>query len=93
MAQYEKYYAQTLQEIRNVIGVKAGIHKELRIIRWIARDNDGTLMTYSDKPEVFTNHAGDMFWTGGNPVLIDKKLFPEITWESGPKELKITISL
>ena len=59
---------------------------------WVARDEDGTLFLYKDKP-----FRGSEQWHE-NPVLITglielrRELFPEIQWsDEEPTRVKITI--
>ena len=59
---------------------------------WVARDEDGTLFLYKDKPL-----RGSEQWHE-NPVLITglielrRELFPEIQWsDEEPTKVKITI--
>ena len=59
---------------------------------WLARDEDGMLYLYKDKPL-----RGSEQWHE-NPVLITglielrRELFPEVQWsDDGPTRVKITI--
>ena len=57
---------------------------------WIARDKDGLLTIYNEKPEL---HYGE-YWDGDyNTQVIDipKEMFPEITFENSPQEVKIKL--
>ena len=64
---------------------------------WIARDKDGDLYLYSEKPKaddngVFYGEADQnrIFITTSAPwVEIDSDLYPEVTFENSPKELII----
>ena len=51
---------------------------------WIARDSDGTLYIYKDKPE-----RGNGVWiTNGQLGIVDEDLFPEVQWsDPEPREL------
>lgn len=51
---------------------------------WIARDSNGTLYIYKDKPEKV-----DKVWrTDGQLALVDDDLFPEVQWsDEEPREL------
>lgn len=59
---------------------------------WIARDKDGSLYLYEEKPVRID--CGD-YWSfrdlDDNPICceIDGYLFPELTWDSEPIELVI----
>ena len=55
---------------------------------WIARDRDGSLWLYGNKPKKLVN----MFVEDGEYEslgTIDDYQFPEVTWENSPKELII----
>jgi hypothetical protein len=57
---------------------------------WIARDKvDGSLWIFNEKPlrngiEFRSPLSPDM---GGLEVMVDSRLYPELTWENSPKEL------
>ena len=53
---------------------------------WIARDSDGSLWVYEEKPIRRTNVFQPNFkeWS-----RINNDLFQEVTWENSPKELII----
>ena len=64
----------------------------VEILAWVARDEDGTLFLYKDKP-----FRGSEQWHE-NPVSITglielrRELFPEIQWsDDEPTRVKITI--
>ena len=55
---------------------------------WVARDNNGELYIYSEKPK----RMQCLFWTQGNTFLpISPELFPSLTWSDEPIEVEITI--
>lgn len=50
---------------------------------WIARDKDGSLWLYTNKP----TRKEDVFADGkAFSLLIPQDLFEEVTWENSPKE-------
>ena len=56
---------------------------------WIARDRDGFLGLYDDFPEM---HAGYFVCQPGKDVLeLNRKLFPELTFENSPQEVELKI--
>ena len=69
--------------------------KEVTIEGWVTRNESGpsdlALRVYSVKPKRMTNRK---MWNGHGEMsyLIDYRLFPEVTWESKPKRVKITIT-
>jgi len=52
---------------------------------WVARDKNGHLMLFSMLPRRMYN----MWLSVGKAMPIDKSLFPDVTWESDPKEVII----
>ena len=59
---------------------------------WVARDRDGKLILFTDEP-IKDEAMGvwDNFSPDGSIVLSDKGMFPEVTWESEPKKIKMTL--
>lgn len=58
---------------------------------WIARDKDGEISIYKNKPWKRENepyHNGE-FDSDDYYINIDKELYPEITWENSPKEFEL----
>lgn len=57
---------------------------------WIARDKNGLLTVYNEKPEL---HYVE-YWDGdyGTQVIdIPKEMFPEVTFENSPKEVELKL--
>ena len=74
--------------IENKKGVRSEYVNELW---WIARDKNGTLCIYTDEPER-VNEEFDIECMIGDSAL-DGNLFPEVTWENGPKRIKVNLEL
>ena len=58
---------------------------------WIARDKDGLLGFYSDKPQRFDDKA---WWCDPGcytALALHPDSYPEITWESEPLEVELII--
>ena len=56
---------------------------------WVARDYDGSLYMYTDKPKKMSDswYAGEFGY-----VRLDDSLFPEVQWsDEEPKEIKLSI--
>ena len=54
---------------------------------WIARDSDGSLFVYTEKP-----HKNKLCWFIDNSYCleVDNNLFPEVRWEDEePRELTL----
>jgi len=57
---------------------------------WIARDMDGSLWMFNEKPVKQGDEFRSPFYlTGGSELMMDSSLYPELTWENSPKELTI----
>ena len=57
---------------------------------WIARDRNGDLYLYENKPDTFET---DIFHPQNEDELCDQlnnDLFPEVTFENSPQEVEIT---
>lgn len=58
---------------------------------WLARDKDGSLWLFMDKP---CKSIGGVMWMPSDDcecIRIDSSLFPNITFENSPKEIMITL--
>ena len=68
------------EQIRSVVE-----NKERGLSVWIARDKDGELCLYKSKPwrNGLCFDFDDMF------MIMDKDMYPEITWENSPKEFEL----
>lgn len=74
------------EQIRSVVE-----NKERGLSVWIARDKDGEISIYKNKPWKRENepyHNGE-FDSDDYYINIDKELYPEITWENSPKEFEL----
>lgn len=63
---------------------------------WVARDQDGYISLFKDKPTRDTFDKGDVpygFWDEANSNHLELQItsFPDLTWESDPIECEITI--
>ena len=61
----------------------------VEIHAWVARDYDGSLYMYSDKPKKISD-----FWhaPGVGYMKLNDSLFPEVQWYDGePKEIRLSI--
>ena len=57
---------------------------------WIARDFDGYLNLYVNKPSLDSND--NMYYVMEDDYLnIDKELFPEVTFENSPQKIEIKL--
>lgn len=61
----------------------------METIMWVARDADGSLYMFMEKPEKFS-----MMWGTGkhNYFRIRERLFPEIKWED-PEPTKVQLKI
>lgn len=61
---------------------------------WIARDEDGDLFLYNQKPSILKNGVDpwDCFQAPNKEFLaIPNELFPEVTFENSPQEIEIKL--
>ena len=57
---------------------------------WIARDFDGFLNLYINKPKLDSND--NVYYVMEDDYLnIDKELFPEVTFENSPQQVEIKL--
>lgn len=56
---------------------------------WIARDKDGELFLYEDKPYLHNNIFYSSSCNGS--IRLKRNLFPEVTFESGPKQVELKL--
>ena len=61
-------------------------HPEATISGWVCRDEDGMLCLFSQKPK-----RGIEDWFGYYVTKLPMDSFPNLTWESDPLEVEITI--
>lgn len=50
---------------------------------WLARDEDGSLYVYGEKPVREMGFNGGGYWTGREGRRIDSCLFPDVRWDGG----------
>lgn len=93
LAMYEQDYGKMVQGLKNILGEAKKIQKEATVRGWVARDEDGELALFADKPEIDEFSTGGHFWVGEAPRTLPSKSFPQITWETGAEECEITIRL
>ena len=56
---------------------------------WIARDKDGSLWIFEEKPTFFEGGSSWVCNFGKNYAALDNSWFPEVTFENSPKEVEI----
>lgn len=56
---------------------------------WIARDLNGDLYLYEEEPI----QVGEFYFNTRctNHMELDEKLFPELSYENGPKQVKLVL--
>lgn len=64
-------------------------------ILWVARHQDGNIYGYVNEPVRFKFGGRGIFCDATYPVsrdiLLNKKFFPEVTWENSPKKVKLKL--
>lgn len=58
---------------------------------WIARNSDGTLELYHEKPIRGNTHfkASENGYMKGWIDCLDDEMYPQVTWENSPKEMTV----
>jgi hypothetical protein len=57
---------------------------------WIARNINGKLVLFEEKPYVVDGDWGT--WrTYGNYMVIDKNMFPEVTFKNSPQKVELKL--
>lgn len=64
---------------------------QLIMTAWIARDEDGALFMYKDKPSRAKSDCGGFWYSGGDYSGMDNSLFQSVTWTSEPLEVTLSI--
>ena len=91
---YDNSYKILVNKALSILSVKEKEEqKEYYISGWIARDEDGGLTFFSDKPTRETFSHGMSVWCGEGLSILYTSLFPQITWESEPQECEMTLRL
>ena len=56
---------------------------------WIARDKDGELTLFSNKPHRYT----EVWWNDefNDTMILNQNMFPNLTWEDEPIEVELVI--
>jgi len=60
---------------------------------WIARDKDGELNLYYNKPHKIEGCDGVYWADGGSIGFLPAYLAPEIHWTNSPKKVKVIIEV
>lgn len=90
---YDKSYRMCVDKALSIICAKEDEQKECSIIGYIARDKDGDLTVFSNRPTRDTFSDGMSFWCGEEPRELNPSNFPQVTYESEPVECEITLRL
>lgn len=62
-------------------------------IFYVARDKDGRLRLYEDKPIRNKTHKGCWgYYNGSWAVIINRGLFPDLSWNDEPKEVCLCLN-
>lgn len=56
---------------------------------WIARDEDGYLSLFRDKPIIFNSKWRNGYAYGTHCFRLPSGLFPEVTFENSPQEVEL----
>lgn len=56
---------------------------------WVARDKNGELYIYNEKPECYCYNDSKVWFAGGICAKLDNNLFPDLTWKDEPIEVEL----
>ena len=92
---YDNSYKMCVNKALSILSAKEEEEeqKECSIGGWVARDEDGALTVFSDKPTRENFLEDTSVWCGAKPIELDPALFPQSTWESEPQECEMTLRL
>lgn len=54
---------------------------------WVARDNNGKLYLYNEKPEYYNDLK--VWFSGRICAKLDNNIFPDLTWKDEPIEVEL----
>lgn len=57
---------------------------------WIARDKDGLLLT-NEKPTLSVSKTNWLTSGGGDYIILDEEMFPEVTFGNSPMEVELKL--
>lgn len=88
---YVYYYAQSGESFQDYeLEFLPDTPEEVTIEGYVARDKNNDLSLYQTYPERQSNLG---YWRDGkDEIELPKDSFPEVTWDSSPKRVKITIT-
>ena len=58
---------------------------------WIARDSDGSLFLFQEKPQKKSDDRITWWWSNGECMQINKIYYPEVTFENSPQEVRLNL--
>lgn len=58
---------------------------------WIARDEDGSLFMYREKPILYNSRWRNGYAHSKHCFVLPENIFPEVTFENSPQEVKIEL--
>lgn len=90
--QHEQDYREAMDNALEIIDRLKGVQKHVTIRGWVARDKDGSVFFYEEKPHRSENGRWLTYGYHAYGYVTDE-MFPHITWESEPQEAEITIRL
>lgn len=59
--------------------------KDYAIWGWVARDKNGQLWFYRDKPR----RSSDGYWWSANCIKLDSNIYPFLHWSDEPIEVRV----
>lgn len=91
---YDSSYKTCVNKALSILSTKEKEEqKECSIGGWVAREEDGALTVFSDKPTRENFFEDTSVWCGATTIELSPALFPQITWGSEPQECEMTLRL
>jgi len=90
---YKTYEKALSAGISAALNLNFSVNSEETVISgWVARDSNESLYLFCLKPKrVRYLRSGDGVWMSRTVEKLDPTLFPDLTWESDPIEVELTI--
>lgn len=58
---------------------------------WIARDEDGSLYLFKDKPHIEDDGEGQFWCSVEDSMRLNVRAYPEVTFENSPMEVELVL--
>lgn len=88
------YYTLNMNEFYQESDLDFLPEKETAVLEgWVARDEDGLIHLFDTEPERIADCAWATYPGHSLGVRLPENSFPSVTWQSEPKEIRMTLEL